>query len=65
MEVKGWFFWMDGKRRIPIVNIPRRILVVLRKKHGKVGEKAGAGTQECSPTFASYLLFHAFFPDFI
>jgi hypothetical protein len=27
---------MDGKRRIPIVNIPGRILVVSREKHGKV-----------------------------
>jgi hypothetical protein len=37
---------MDGKRKIQIVNIPGRILDVLREKHGKANGKAGAGTWE-------------------
>jgi len=39
MDVKGYFFGMDGKRRILIINFLGHIQVAFRKMHGKAGWK--------------------------
>jgi len=39
MDVKGYFFGMDGKRKILIVNFLGHIQVAFRKMHGKAGRE--------------------------
>ena len=46
MDVKGYFFGIDGKRKILIVNFLGHIQVAFRKMHGKAG-------REGSPSWAT------------